>query len=173
VCGVCRQLSAACGAEATIESVLPHRPNVVGRFASDKKGKPRLLFAPHTDTVSVAGMTIDPFAAPVREGKVWGRGATDTKGSMAAMLMALRESRELLPKLSHEIWFAGLMGEEGGADIRECFSPAQICSAHYIGRVGFIWGSDTDCWEHFSGSSTSHACDFPDADSAQLAGQQR
>jgi acetylornithine deacetylase/succinyl-diaminopimelate desuccinylase-like protein len=103
-----------CDAEATVEEVLPGRPNVVGRFPSRGKSKPRLLLAPHTDTVSVAGMTIDPFSADLRDGKVWGRGASDTKGSIAAMLFALRECRDILPGLSHEIWFAGLMGEEAG-----------------------------------------------------------
>ena len=38
-------------------------------------------------------MTIDPFAAELRDGRISGRGATDTKGSMAAMLFALRECR--------------------------------------------------------------------------------
>ena len=102
------------GAGTSVTDILPGRPNVVARFPSEKKGKPRLLLAPHTDTVSVVGMTIDPFAAEVREGRVWGRGASDTKGPMAAMLSALRECREILPTLSHEIWFAGLMGEEAG-----------------------------------------------------------
>jgi acetylornithine deacetylase/succinyl-diaminopimelate desuccinylase-like protein len=102
------------GAEASLRPVMPGRPNVVARFPSDRAGKPRLLFAPHTDTVSVAGMTIDPFAAELREGKIWGRGACDTKGSMAAMLWALTLERERLPSLSHEIWFAGLAGEEAG-----------------------------------------------------------
>lgn len=102
------------GAETELREVLPCRPNVVARFPSDRPGKPRLLFAPHTDTVSVVGMTIDPFSGEVRAGKVWGRGASDTKGPMAAMLDALRVCRDLLPKLSHEIWFAGLMGEEAG-----------------------------------------------------------
>lgn len=102
------------GAEAELREVLPSRPNVVARFPSDRPGKPRLLFAPHTDTVSVAGMTIDPFGGELRDGKLWGRGASDTKGSMASMLWALREKREVLAKLSHEIWFAGLCGEEAG-----------------------------------------------------------
>ena len=100
------------GAEVELREVLPNRPNVVARWASDRAGKPRVLFAPHTDTVSVEGMTIDPFGAEVREGKIWGRGASDTKGPMAAMLWALREMRDELPKLGHEIWFAGLMSEE-------------------------------------------------------------
>jgi len=103
-----------CGAEAWVEDVFPGRPNVVGRFPSDRPGKPRLLFAPHTDTVSVVGMTIDPFSGEVRDGKLWGRGSSDTKGPMAAMLHALRKNRDLIPQLSHEIWFAGLMSEEAG-----------------------------------------------------------
>lgn len=102
------------GAEASLQEVLPGRPNVVARFPSNLPGKPRLLLAPHTDTVSVSGMTIDPFSAEIRDGKVWGRGASDTKGPMASMLVALARCREILPKLSHEIWFAGLMGEESG-----------------------------------------------------------
>ena len=103
------------GAEATLHEVHPGRPNVVARFAADG-GKPRLLFAPHTDTVSVAGMTIDPFGGEIREGRLYGRGASDTKGPMASMLWALHECRDLLPHLTHEVWFAGLMGEEAGQD---------------------------------------------------------
>lgn len=102
------------GADVSLREVLPGRPNVVARFPSDRPGKPRLLLAPHTDTVSVAGMTIDPFGGEVRDGRVWGRGASDTKGPMAAMIAALSRCREVLPKLGHEIWFAGLMGEESG-----------------------------------------------------------
>jgi acetylornithine deacetylase/succinyl-diaminopimelate desuccinylase-like protein len=100
------------GAEVELRRVLPERPNVVARWPGDRPEKPRVLFAPHTDTVSVAGMSIDPFSGDVRDGKVWGRGASDTKGPMAAMLWALKESREKLPKLGHEVWFAGLMSEE-------------------------------------------------------------
>jgi len=111
---VCDFLSSV-GAQAELREVHPRRPNVVGRFPGGS-GKPRLLFAPHTDTVSVAGMTIDPFGGEIKDGRVYGRGASDTKGPMAAMLWALRECRELLPELSHEIWFAGLMGEEAGQD---------------------------------------------------------
>jgi succinyl-diaminopimelate desuccinylase len=124
----------SCGAEASVEEILPGRPNVVGRFPSQGKGKPRLLFAPHTDTVSVAGMTIDPFGADLSEGKVWGRGASDTKGSMAAMLVALRESRDLLPGLSHEIWFAGLMGEEAGQQGAKTLSAGERFDFAIVGE---------------------------------------
>ncbi|MEI9895757.1 MAG: M20 family metallopeptidase [Chthoniobacter sp.] len=100
------------GAEVELREVLPDRPNVVAHWPGDRAGKPRVLFAPHTDTVSVGGMSIDPFSGELREGKVWGRGASDTKGPMASMLWALKEAREKLPMLGHEIWFAGLMSEE-------------------------------------------------------------
>ena len=104
----------ATGAEAGLREVLPGRPNVVARFPSDRLGKPRILFAPHTDTVSVMGMTIAPFSGEIRNGRLFGRGATDTKGPMAAMLHALREAAPRIPTLPYEIWFAGLMGEEAG-----------------------------------------------------------
>jgi acetylornithine deacetylase/succinyl-diaminopimelate desuccinylase-like protein len=100
------------GAVAELREVLPDRPNIVARWPGDRPGKPRILFAPHTDTVSVAGMAIDPFSGELRDGKIWGRGASDTKGPMAAMLWALREYRDRLAGLSHEIWFAGLISEE-------------------------------------------------------------
>ena len=104
-----------CGAETEVrETSLPGRPNVVARWPSERPGKPRLLLAPHTDTVSVAGMTIDPFAAEIGDGRIWGRGSSDTKGPMAAMLWALRELRHELPKVGAEVWFAGLAGEEAG-----------------------------------------------------------
>ena len=102
----------AAGANVELQEVLPGRPNVVARFPADRPGKPRLLLAPHTDTVSVGGMTIEPFGGELRDGKIFGRGASDTKGSIAAMLWALKESD--VSALSHEVWFAGLMGEEAG-----------------------------------------------------------
>ena len=104
------------GAEVLFDEVEPGRPNVIGRFPSPParpgQKKPRIVFAPHTDTVSVGGMTIDPFGGEVRDDCVWGRGASDTKGPMAAMLWALHEMRDVIPTLPVEIHFAGLMSEE-------------------------------------------------------------
>ncbi len=101
------------GAEVTVEEIEPNRPNVIGRFPSRGAGKPRVLLAPHIDTVTIKGMTIDPFAAEIWEGKVYGRGASDTKGTMAAMLWALRElGSSRLADLAVEVTFAGFMGEE-------------------------------------------------------------
>ena len=105
-----------CGAEVVLEQVLPNRPNVIGRLPShpsqNGKPKPRIVFGPHLDTVGVGGMTVDPFGGEVRDGKVFGRGACDTKGPMAAMLWALYELREEIPSLPVEVHFAGFMSEE-------------------------------------------------------------
>ena len=101
-----------CGARVELQTVFPGRPNVIGIFPSDRPGKKRVILAPHLDTVGVVGMTIDPFCGEVRDGKIWGRGATDTKGTMAAMLWALWEMREQIATLDHEVWFAGFMSEE-------------------------------------------------------------
>lgn len=103
-----------CGAEVSLREVLPGRPNVVGRFPSRRAAGRRILLAPHLDTVSVSGMTVDPFSGEVLDGCLLGRGASDTKGTAAAMLWALREAQEILADSPYEIWFAGLVGEEAG-----------------------------------------------------------
>jgi len=51
---------------------------------------PWLLMESHLDTVGVEGMIGDPFGGRVEQGRLYGRGACDTKGSGAAMLWALR-----------------------------------------------------------------------------------
>lgn len=110
------------GARVELREVQPGRPNITGVFPTDRPGKDRIVFAPHTDTVSVAGMTIEPFGGELRDGRVWGRGASDTKGTIAAMLWALLDLREKIPALPYEIWFAGLMSEEAGQDGSKAFS---------------------------------------------------
>jgi len=101
------------GAKVTLEEIRPGRPNLIARFAPID-GRPRMLFGPHLDTVGVGGMTIEAFGGEIRDGKVWGRGATDTKGPMAAMLWALHENREILADLPIAIDFVAFMGEESG-----------------------------------------------------------
>ncbi len=102
-----------CGAEISYEEVLPNRPNVIARFPSHSTEK-GVLFAPHIDTVSVVGMTVDPFAADISDGRIYGRGASDTKGTMAAMLWALFTMKDELAALQRPVAFVGLMGEEAG-----------------------------------------------------------
>ena len=101
------------GARVSLEEIRPGRPNLIARFAP-RDGRPRILLGPHLDTVGVAGMTVDPFGGEIRDGRLWGRGASDTKGPMAAMLWALHENRDLLENLPIAVDFVGFMGEESG-----------------------------------------------------------
>ena len=120
------------GAEAALMPVLPDRPNIVARWRPQglKKGrKPRvrLWFAPHTDTVSVAGMTVAPFDPVIQQGRLYGRGASDTKGPMAAMLHAIAAWWRAGGKNGDvEVMFVGLMGEEAGNE------GARALAAHPI-----------------------------------------
>jgi acetylornithine deacetylase len=54
-----------------------------------------LVFESHADTVSVDGMTVNPFQGLIKDGLIYGRGACDTKGSGAGMLWALKEYMQL------------------------------------------------------------------------------
>jgi acetylornithine deacetylase/succinyl-diaminopimelate desuccinylase family protein len=71
--------------------VAPRRDNIVARIEGATplaEGGELLLLEVHQDTVPIDGMTIDPFAAEQRDGRIYGRGACDVKGGMAAMLAA-------------------------------------------------------------------------------------
>jgi acetylornithine deacetylase/succinyl-diaminopimelate desuccinylase family protein len=104
------------GAEVELQPVQPGRPNVVATFHPHGKARGHLAFAPHTDTVSVAGMTISPFDPVIRNGRLYGRGASDTKGPMAAVLAALEKWATGPERKRSQIrWtFTALMGEEAG-----------------------------------------------------------
>ena len=75
------------GVEYEVIDVVPGRSNVVAIYRADKNA-PTILMDAHQDTVPVDGMTIDPFDPVVKDGRIYGRGACDVKGGMAAMLSA-------------------------------------------------------------------------------------
>ena len=101
------------GAQVVLEEIRPGRPNLIARFAP-VDGRPRVLLGPHLDTVGVAGMVIDPFAAELRDGRIWGRGTSDTKGPMAAMLCGWLEHAGELANAPVAVDFVAFMGEESG-----------------------------------------------------------
>lgn len=123
------------GADGDLVRVEKGRPNVVAVFPLKRRPKARILLAPHTDTVSVADMTIPPFDPVIRDGRLYGRGATDTKGSIAAMLTALaavvgKDYR----RGSVELTFAGLMGEE--ARNQGAIHFAKTCPRYQLAVIG-------------------------------------
>ena len=75
------------GFHVTRQAVLPGRDNL---FLQLRNGAdhPHFMLNGHTDTVGVGGMKIPPFGGEVRDGKLWGRGASDMKGPLACMLAA-------------------------------------------------------------------------------------
>ena len=98
------------GAQVEYEEIGPGRPNVYGLWPIPPGATQRILFAPHLDTVTVDGMTVDPFLGKPLEGRLYGRGSSDTKGPMAAMLWALKSVD--LSRLNVAVGFAGLADEE-------------------------------------------------------------
>ena len=100
------------GAQVNYEEIEPDRPNVYGFWPLPVGATQRIMFAPHLDTVTVDGMVVDPFLAKVSNGRLYGRGSSDTKGSIAAMLWALKSVD--LTRLNIGVAFAGLADEEVG-----------------------------------------------------------
>jgi acetylornithine deacetylase len=79
------------GIAAEIDDAAPGRPSVIARVKGSGGGRSLVLNA-HMDTVGVAGMP-DPFCARVENGRLYGRGSYDMKGSLAACLLALADIR--------------------------------------------------------------------------------
>src|SRR5262245_15826522 len=80
------------GLDLELHEVAPGRSNLLARLAASRKARRRLLLAPHMDTVG--GESPGMFDPRERDGRLHGRGACDTKGSIAAMLSALIELAE-------------------------------------------------------------------------------
>jgi acetylornithine deacetylase len=116
------------GAEVIIEEILPNRPNLIARWAP-LDGRPRVLFGPHLDTVGITNMKVEAFGGHLVDGTITGRGASDTKGPMAAMLWALKENLASLADSPVAVDFVAFMGEESGQWGSKHF--AEHHGAHY------------------------------------------
>jgi len=96
------------------QPVAPGRDNVVVRLEATRPDAPVVLWDAHQDTVPADGMTIEPFAPLVRDGRLYGRGACDVKGGMAAMLAALARLQASAAPRTKTIVFAATVNEEFG-----------------------------------------------------------
>ena len=78
------------------QTVHPGRDNLIAFLpgSAELDGAEPLLWEVHQDTVAVEGMTVEPFSGIAHEGRIWGRGACDVKGGMAAMLTAAHQLEE-------------------------------------------------------------------------------
>ena len=136
---------AAEGLTVEVVEPVPGRASVIGVLAGSGGGTSLMLNA-HMDTVGAGGMK-DPFTAVVREGRVYGRGAYDMKGSLAAIMIAAREAKKL--NLHGDVIVAAVADEEVAslgtaavlkrieADAAIVTEPTEmrLCLAH----KGFAW----------------------------------
>ena len=83
---------AEAGVEAELAGPDPERMNLIARVEGAGEG-PSLMLMAHTDVVPApdADWTVPPFAGEVRDGRVYGRGAADMKGELAARIVAFAE----------------------------------------------------------------------------------
>lgn len=109
--GFLKSIAERGGLETNRQKVAPHRDNLIVRYVPSGKVRQRILLAPHFDTVS--GDLKRIFTPRVSGDRLYGRGACDTKGSVAAMFSALRSVADHPDRPRHsEVIFAGLVDEE-------------------------------------------------------------
>ena len=90
------------------------RTNVVARIEGRRPG-PTVHFNSHIDVVEAGdGWTVDPFAAVVKDGRVYGRGTCDMKGGLAASIIAVEAYLETNPDFAGAIEISGTVDEESG-----------------------------------------------------------
>lgn len=90
------------------------RWNVIARHEGKSKGD-CVHFNSHIDVVEVGqGWTTDPFGGELKDGKIFGRGACDMKGGLAASIIAVEAFLETYPDYSGSIEISGTADEETG-----------------------------------------------------------
>jgi succinyl-diaminopimelate desuccinylase len=104
----------AAGLDCEHAAVLPGRSNLLVRLVPKQRPVRRVLLAPHLDTVGGLEVPGTLFSPALKNDRLYGRGACDTKGSVAAMFSALLAVARDQPPSQTEIIFAGLVDEESG-----------------------------------------------------------
>ncbi|MDD5347159.1 MAG: ArgE/DapE family deacylase [Candidatus Omnitrophica bacterium] len=108
------------GVASRIYEFKKRRSNVVAMMGvkADRRGEgASLLITPHLDTVPAGkGWHTDPFKALLKNGKVYGLGATDCKGNLAVALEVMQSLTEDKAALDYALIFAATANEESGSD---------------------------------------------------------
>ncbi len=98
------------GLDVEIAEAAPGRPNVTGTLTGRAPGRV-LMLCGHMDTVGIAGME-SPLDPIIKDGRLYGRGAQDMKGGLAAMLGAARMAAERGEPRSGSLIVAAVADEE-------------------------------------------------------------
>lgn len=110
------------------------RVNVIGALR-DSPARPCLHFNGHFDVVPVGdGWTLDPFSGLIRDGKIFGRGATDQKAGIAASIYAVEAIRRAGVHLAGRVEQSGTVDEESGG----------FAGMAYLARQGYVTRERTD-----------------------------
>jgi acetylornithine deacetylase/succinyl-diaminopimelate desuccinylase-like protein len=103
------------GVSCELFAKVPERANLVARIPGSGEG-PRLLLLSHTDTVLAdpREWQLDPWSGELRDGQVWGRGALDMKGQVAASAVAIASLAREGFEPPGDLIFAACADEEVG-----------------------------------------------------------
>ncbi len=115
----------------------PARANVVARLAGREAG-PGLILEAHMDTVPAVAGQVEPFTPRIEAGRLWGRGACDTKGSLAAMVEALVRVAQGGARPPREVWLLATVDEE------HTFTGIRALAAQGVRGAGAVVGEPTD-----------------------------
>jgi acetylornithine deacetylase/succinyl-diaminopimelate desuccinylase-like protein len=115
------------GVACELYAKVPERANLVARIPGSGDG-PRLVLLSHTDTVLAdpAEWQVDPWSGELRDGEIWGRGALDMKGQVAASAVALASLARDGFKPGGDLIFVAAADEEVGVD----FGLSWLCEEH-------------------------------------------
>jgi acetylornithine deacetylase/succinyl-diaminopimelate desuccinylase-like protein len=109
------------GVETTLFKPVENRAVLIGRIRGNGTKRPVILLA-HMDVVGVERQrwSVDPFSGEIHDGYLYGRGAIDDKGMLAANLMTMLQLKRALAKggdpLSRDVVFVATSDEEAGGE---------------------------------------------------------
>ncbi|HEU4942031.1 MAG TPA: M20/M25/M40 family metallo-hydrolase [Gaiellaceae bacterium] len=115
------------GVASELFAKVPERANLVARIPG-RGGGPRLVLLSHTDTVLAdpEEWELDPWSGDLRDGQIWGRGALDMKGQVAASAVAIASLAREGFEPGGDLLFAACADEEVGVG----FGLQWLCQAH-------------------------------------------